>query len=60
MLKSGLKITIDNVDRFLKYHEVYSILIYVKYSYVVRNLTDYLTDMFVCLFDSIRLFTVTV
>jgi hypothetical protein len=42
-LETGLKITIDNTSRFLEYHEVYSVLIYVKHGYVVRNLADHLS-----------------
>jgi hypothetical protein len=42
-LESGLKITTDNADRFLEYHEVYSVLICVKHGYAVRNLADHLS-----------------
>ena len=38
-----MKITTDNIDRFLEYHEVYGVLIYIKYGYIVRNLADYLS-----------------
>jgi hypothetical protein len=42
-LESGLKITTDNADRFLEYHEVYGVLICVKHGYAVRNLADHLS-----------------
>jgi hypothetical protein len=42
-IESRLKITADNTDRFLEYHEVYSVLICVKYGYAVYNLADHLT-----------------
>ena len=42
-LESGSKITTDNADRFLEYHEAYGVLICVKHSYAVCNLADYLS-----------------
>jgi hypothetical protein len=42
-LTSGLKITTDNADRFLEYHEAYGVLICVKHGYAVRNLADHLS-----------------
>jgi len=42
-LEIGLKITTENVSRFLEYHEAFRILIYITYGYVVRNLADHLS-----------------
>lgn len=42
-LESGSKITTDNADRFLEYHEAYGVLICVKHGYAVRNLADHLS-----------------
>ena len=41
-LETRLKITVENANRFLEYHEAYGVLICVTYSYVVRNLVDHL------------------
>jgi hypothetical protein len=41
-LETGLKIIIENANRFLEYYEAYGVLIYVTYSYTVRNLIDHL------------------
>jgi hypothetical protein len=41
-LETGLKITTENANRFLEYHEAYGVLICVTHGYAVRNLTDHL------------------
>lgn len=46
-LESGSKITTDNADRFLEYHEAYGVLICVKHGYAVRNLADQLQEFWV-------------
>ena len=43
VLKTGLKITIENTSRFLEYHKTFWILIYITYGYIVCNLADYLS-----------------
>ena len=43
VLKTGLKIIINNASRFLEYYKVYRVLIYVVYSYVIYNLANYLS-----------------
>ena len=42
-LETGLKITTENASRFLKYNDVYRILICVRHGYAVRNLADHLS-----------------
>jgi phage anti-repressor protein len=42
-LKIGLKIITENASWFLEYHKAFRILICITYSYVVRNLADYLS-----------------
>jgi hypothetical protein len=42
-LEIGLKITTENTSRFLEYHKVFRILIYIIYSYIVCNLVDHLS-----------------
>jgi hypothetical protein len=41
-LETGLKIIIENANRFLKYYEAYGVLICVTHGYAVRNLADHL------------------
>jgi hypothetical protein len=41
-LETGLKITAENSNRFLEYHEAYRVLICVTHGYTVRNLADHL------------------
>jgi hypothetical protein len=41
-LETGLEITIENANRFLKYYEAYRVLICVTHGYAVRNLADHL------------------
>jgi hypothetical protein len=43
VLKTGLKIITNNASRFLEYHEVYRVLIYVVHSYAICNLADHLS-----------------
>jgi hypothetical protein len=42
-LETGLKITTENVSRFLEYHEAFRILICITHGCAVRNLADYLS-----------------
>jgi hypothetical protein len=42
-LETGLKITIENVSRFLEYHKAFRILICIIHGYAVCNLADYLS-----------------
>lgn len=41
-IETGLKITVENADRFLEYYEAYGVLICTTHGYVVRNLADHL------------------
>ena len=47
VLETRFKITIDNASRFLEYYKAYGVLIYVKHSYAVCNLADYLSRNYI-------------
>jgi hypothetical protein len=43
VLETELKITTENISRFLEYHKAFRILIYIIYGCTVYNLADYLS-----------------